>query len=141
MALNKVFQSTQALHREREVGANVAAGTPLIEGGRPAITLTASGGTQITKTVLFPDGPQDILVEAGGVGNLTNHATVAYDGTFELPVTGATTSTASDVKVFITGAGEVTLADGAGANTLFGYTDYPRDYTKVAGRAPVRIGA
>ena len=74
------------------------------------------------------------------VGNLPAEATVAYDGTWEFSsITGVTTSTGQDVAVYITSGGVLTLT--SSGNTLYGYTDYPRDYVKAAGIAPVRIGA
>ena len=36
---------------------------------------------------------------------------------------------------------ETALSLTEGTNTLYGVTDYPTDYRKEAGRAPVRIGA
>jgi hypothetical protein len=138
MALNKIFQSTQALHRERPVPADTQPGTPLLSGARPAVTLTAAGGSTKTQTDGLPSGITSITYENGGASNLEDHATLAFDGTFEFAVTGATTSTLSDVAVYITSGGSLTLT--ASGNTLYGYTDYPRDYRKEAGRAPVKIG-
>jgi hypothetical protein len=40
--------------------------------------------------------------------------------------------------VYITAGGALNLT--ASGNTLFGYTDYPKGYTKENGRAPVAIG-
>lgn len=139
MALNKIYASTERLHREREVGADVQPGTPVLVEGRPAVTLTASGGSSVTDTTNLPDGLVSVTYENGGIGNLEDYATVAFDGTFQFEVTGALTTTESDVEVFITSAGALTLTEGS--NEHFGWTDYPRDYTKVAGVAPVRIGA
>lgn len=76
----------------------------------------------------------------GGVGNLDDSATVAFDGTWEFTgITGVTASTGQDVAIYITSGGALTTT--ATSNTLFGYTDYPRGYAKATGRAPVRIGA
>lgn len=138
MALNKIYQSTEADHRERPVPANTQPGTPLLSGGRPAITLTARGDATRTVTTSLPAGLTSITYTNGGASNLDDSATLAFDGTWELAVTGATVNTANDVEVFITGGGTVTLT-GTG-NTHYGWTDYPRDYRKEAGRAAVRIG-
>lgn len=140
MALNKIFASTQRLHRERPVPANTQPGTPLIVGGRPVVTLTAAGDATKTQTTGLPAGLTSITYENGGVSNLADHASVAYDGTFEFAVTGALTTTESDVEVFLINDGTLSLTN-SGDDTHYGWTDYPRDYRKVAGRAPVRIGA
>lgn len=136
MALNKIYAETQGKNRERVVPTGTQPGTPLIINARPAVTLTARGDA--TKTTVLPGG-YSIVAGNGGVGNLPDSASVAFDGTWEFAVTGATTSTGQDVAVYLTSSGSLTLTEGT--NTLYGYTDYPRDYAKVAGRAPVRIGA
>jgi hypothetical protein len=134
MALNKIYAYTQEKTRERQVPANTQSGTPLVINTRPCVTITARGDATRSNTVtgITVSGP------VGGVGNLPDSATVAFDGTWEFAVTGATTSTGQDVAVYLTTGGTLTLT--VGTNTLYGYTDYPRGYTKVAGRAPVRIG-
>lgn len=138
MALNKIFASNTELHRERPVPANTQPGTPLLIEGRPAVTLTARGDATRTQTENLPAGLSSITYANGGASNLPGSASCAFDGTWEFAVTGATTSTASDVEVFITSGGTLTLT--TTGNTHFGWTDYPRDYRKVAGRAAVRIG-
>lgn len=135
MALNKIYAETPSKNRERVVPANTQPGTPLIIGGRSAVTLTARGDA--TKVSDLPGGYQ-ITHSNGGVGNLPDSASVAFDGTWEFSVTGATTSTANDVPVYLTSGGTLTLTEGT--NTAFGFTDYPRDYVKRAGVAAVRIG-
>lgn len=137
MALNLVYLGNPQNNREREVGDDVAPGTPLLLEGRPAVTLTASGGT--TKAFTTPQGYTLSGVEIGGVGNRDEWATVAFDGTYEFDVTGALATTDNDAAVYITSAGALTLTEGS--NDLYGYTDYPPDYAKSAGVAPVRIGA
>lgn len=138
MALNKIFQSTEKDHRERIVPAGTVPGTPLLVNSRPAVALTARGDVTRTQTTGLPAGLTAITYAIGGASNLADRASVAFDGTWEFAVTGATTGTTSDTEVFITSGGTLTLT-GTG-NTHFGWTDYPRDYRKEAGRAPVRIG-
>ena len=135
MALNLIYAGTAAKNRERPVPVGTLTGVPLIVDGRPVVTLTARGDA--TKTDTLPGG-ETLTHGVGGSGNLPDSATVAFDGTYEFPVTGVTTSTGNDVEVFITSAGELTLT--ASGNTHYGYTDYPRDYFKRAAIAPVRIG-
>lgn len=139
MAKNKIFQSTQAKHRARVVPDGTKAGAPLLIGGRPAVALSDRGNATRTETAGLPAGLTSITYKSGGVGLKEDQASVAFDGTWEFAVTGATTSTGQDVKVYITSAGALTLTEGS--NTLFGYTDYPEDFVKVAGRAAVRVGA
>lgn len=139
MALNKIFQSTQSKHRARTVPSGTVAGTPLLSGSRPAVALTDRGDATRTQTDNLPAGLTSISWESGGVGLKDDQATLAFDGTFEFAVTGATTSTGQDVPVYITSAGALTLT--ATSNTLYGATDYPEGFKKIAGRAPVRIGA
>ena len=70
--------------------------------------------------------------------------TLAYDGTWEFSgvVSSGTTPTTTSVVngdiVYIKSGGGLTLD--ASGNTLYGYVDYPLDYTKRTGILPVRIG-
>lgn len=150
MALNKIFASTQELHRDRALSlitspssppSEIQPGVPVVVGARPAVSITASGNAEKTQTTGLPSGISSVTWENGGVGNSADpaSATFAFDGTFEFAVTGATTSTASETAVYITSAGALTLTEGS--NVLYGYTDYPVGYRKEAGRAPVKIGA
>lgn len=154
MALNQIFAPTQELRRDRALSTiivptpvtTIQPGTPVLIGtaaatARPAVSETASGDATKTETTGLPAGITSITYSNGGVGNSVTppSASFAFDGTYEFPVTGALTSTASDVPVYIATAGTLTLT--AGSNTLYGYTDYPVDYRKEAGRAPVKIGA
>lgn len=149
MALNKIYASTQELHRDRALAditmpssapTTIQPGVPVVIGDRPAVSITASGGATKTDTSIG-GGVTSLTYENGGVGNAASpdHATFAFDGTFEFAVTGAATSTKDDVKVYITTAGALTLT--VGSNIHYGYTDYPVGYRKESGRAPVKIGA
>lgn len=138
MTKNMVFKYTEQKVRERPVPAGTVAGAPLLINTRPAVALTTRGDVDVVTAF----GGVTITQKANalGSGNLDNSASVAFDGTFEFTgVTGITTSTGQDVAVYITSGGALTTT--ATSNTLFGYTDYPRDYSKATGRAPVRIGA
>lgn len=136
MAKNMVYRYTGEKTRERAVPSDTLAGAPLLINARPCVALTSRGDATGSRTF----GDFSITRPAGGVGNLDDSATVAYDGTWEFTnIAGVTTSTGQDVAVYITSAGALTTT--ATGNTLFGYTDYPRGYAKAANRAPVRIGA
>lgn len=138
MALNQIFAPTTGKCKAREVDAGVTAGTPLLSGDLPAVALTDRGDATRTQAVAGSN-VTSITYKTGGASLADDEASLAFDGTFEFAVTGATADTEDDVEVFITAAGALTTT-GTG-NTHYGYTDYPRDYRKEAGRAPVRIGA
>ena len=137
MSLNQIYAPTWSKNRARVVPSNTQAGVPLIVNGRPAVTLTARGDATRTDT---PTGLAftSVTYKVGGVGLAPTEATVAFDGTYEFPVATTTTSTADDVEVFIN-AGVLTLVSTGG--THYGWTDYPKDFRKEAGRAAVRVGA
>ena len=53
-------------------------------------------------------------------------------------MTGGLTTTPNNTNVYITAGNALTLT--AGGNTIYGVVDYPKDYIKVAGTLPVKIG-
>ena len=134
MAMNMVYPFSREKSRERQVPSGTQTGAPLLINARPCVTLTARGDSTNTKTLA--DGTT-ITRNIGGAGNLFDSASVAYDGTWEFAIAGIPTNTAQDVAVYITAGNVLTLS--LTGNTLYGYTDYPRDYTKTVGIAPVRI--
>jgi hypothetical protein len=148
MATNKIFQSTTARHRARLLSTitnpstpptTIQPGVPVTFADGPAVSLTASGNATKTQTTPLPSGLTSITYQNPGAGLASGEASFAFDGTWEFAVTGALTSTANGVPVYIVAAdGTLTLT--AGSNTIYGYTDYPKDYTKQAGRAAVRVG-
>ena len=148
MALNLVYLGEPRNNRERALSlitaptpapTSIQPGVPVIVGGRPAVSLTASGGATVTRTDGLPAPLTSVTYENGGVGNAAGAATFAFDGTYEFEVTGATTATAQDAAVYIDDNGDLTMT--ATDNTAYGYVDYPPDYYKRAGILPVRIGA
>lgn len=154
MALNKIFAGSQEKNRDiplTDVFApasttTIQPGVPVAIGGalataRPAVSLTASGNGTVTQTTNLPSDITSVTYKNGGVGNSSSpaSATFAFDGSYEFPVTGATTSTGNGVPVYITTAGVLTLT--VGSNLLYGTTDFPKGYTKTNARAVVKIGA
>lgn len=143
MALNLVYRGDPRKNRERVVPEGTVSGDPLLLDDGPAVALTSRGDA--TKSFTTPQGYTLSGVESGGVGNATDSATVAFDGTYEFEgvvssgTTPAPTTTAQSTAVYITAAGALTLT--ATDNDLFGHVDYPPDYHKVAGTLPIRIGA
>lgn len=143
MALNLVYRGDPRKNRERVVPSGTVSGDPLLLDDGPAVALTSRADA--TTSFTTPQGYTLSGVPSGGVGNATDSATVAFDGTYEFSgvvSTGTTpvpTSTAQSTAVYITSAGALTLVDTN--NDLFGHVDYPPGYHKVAGTLPIRIGA
>ena len=133
MATNKVFQENTKNNRARVVPLGTRSGDFLIVGGRPAVALTDRGDA--TKTTPISGGAS-LTLPSGGFSLKPNEASVAFDGTWHLPVTGATTTTASGVPVYYN-AGTLQLTP---LGNTVGYTDYPQGFYKQAGFAAVRIG-
>ena len=149
MALNKIFAGTDASNRAELVAeitfpasqTTIQPGVPVIFGTRPAVSLTADGAATKVKANPVP-GITSITYANGGASLAAGQASFAYDGTYEFAVTGAITSTARNVEVFMTKAtGALTLTADSGNTIHYGWTDYPVSFRKTAGRAPVRIGA
>lgn len=147
MSLNKIFQSSPRLHRARALSTitnpttpptTIQPGTPVTFADGPAVSLTASGNGTKTQTTGLAAGVTSVTFTNGGQGLAAGEASFAFDGTFEFAVTGATTTTADGVPVFIIPATGLLTTTSSG-NVQFGYTDYPRGYTKENGRAPVKV--
>lgn len=146
MALSKIFQSSQRLHRARALSTvtnpttpptTIQPGVPVTFADGPAVSLTASGNGSKTITPNV-NGVTSLTYSNGSVGLAAGEATFAFDGTFEFAVTGALTSTPDGTEVFIVPVGGALTLTSAG-NVHYGWTDYPRGYTKEAGRAPVKV--
>ena len=134
MATNKVFQENTRNNRVRVVPVGTKAGDFILVGGvRPAVALTDRGDATTTTPI---SGGASLTSPSGGFSLKPNEASLAFDGTWHLPVTGATTTTGNDVPVYHN-AGNLQLT---AAGNLFGYTDYPQGFYKRAGFAAVRIG-
>lgn len=133
MATNKVFQENTKNNRVRVVPVGTKSGGFLIVGGRLAVALTNRGDA--TKTTPISGGAS-LTLPSGGFSLKPNEASLAFDGTWLLPVTGATTTTGNDVPVYIK-SGKLQLDPSGNA---VGYTDYPQGFYKQAGFAAVRIG-
>ena len=133
MATNKVFQENTRNNRARVVPVGTKAGDVINVSGRLAVALTDRGDA--TKTTPISGGAS-LTLPSGGFSLKPNEASLAFDGTWHLPVTGATTTTGNGVPVYYS-AGKLQLIE---AGILVGYTDYPQGFYKQAGFAAVRIG-
>lgn len=107
MALNVIFSDVRSERRAVPVGNEVAPGTPIIQGTRPAVTLTGSRdykGNAVTISGRSA-GVATSLVIAGGKGGESlpgdDYATVTYTGTYAFPVEGAVLATEPGTPVFI----------------------------------------
>lgn len=139
MALNVIFSDIESERRAVPVGTNVAPGTAIIQGGRPAVTLTGSKdytGNQVSVTV----GGETMVLQAGRGGESLQgptYATVTYTGTYAFDVAGATSATTPGTVVYRTSAGALTLT--ATGNTKFGVVEFFRG-TASATDTAVTIG-
>ncbi|AXC36146.1 hypothetical protein SEA_LYELL_42 [Microbacterium phage Lyell] len=133
MALNVIFSDTRAERRAVPVGNDVAPGTPLIQGTRPAVTLTGSrdyAGNAVTVSGRSAGGEPTSILIAGGRGGESlpadDYATVTYTGTYTFPVAGATVLTAlPGTPVYIdTDTNELSLT--ATDNTKYGVVEFFR---------------
>ena len=133
MAPNKVFQANTRNNRARVVPVGTKAGDVINVSGRLAVALTDRGDA--TKTTPISGGAS-LTLPSGGFSLKPNEASLAFDGTWHLPVTGATTTTGNDVPVYLNAAGKLQLTE---VGRPVGYTDYPQGFYKQAGFAAVRI--
>ena len=133
MATNKVFQENTKNNRARVVPVGTKAGDFIFTDGRLAVALTDRGDA--TKTTPISGGAS-LTLPSGGFSLKPNEASLAFDGTWHLPVTGATTTTGNDVPVYLNAAGKLQLTE---VGRPVGYTDYPQGFYKQAGFAAVRI--
>lgn len=134
MATNKVFQEDTKNNRARVVPVGTKAGDVVIISGRLAVALTDRGDA--TKTTPISGGAS-LTLPSGGFSLKPDEASLAFDGTWHLPVTGATTNTGNGVPVYANAGGNLQLVQ---VGNPVGYTDYPRGFYKQAGFAAVRIG-
>lgn len=135
MAKNKVFVENKEHNRAIVVPSGTKAGDFVVVGDTIAVAITDRGDA--TRSETFDE--ITIGYPSGGFGLAADEATCAFDGTWELPVTGADDFTANRAPVYLASAGYLTLTKGS--NTRVGQTDYPKDYTRRDGYAPVQIGA
>ena len=139
MALNVALSDIRSERRERKVGNNVAPGTPLISGERPAITLTGSQdykGNQISVTT----GSETLVLSPGKGGESLagpDYATVTFSGSYFLPVEGATVAVEQGAPVYIKTDKSLTLTEDT--NTFYGEVEWFRG-TLSATDTAVTIG-
>lgn len=141
MATNLVYRNADSQNRVETLAATYPSGKAVLSlGGKPAVTVTASGDSTTTDSVSFP--PYTISgIPNGGVGLTGKQVTLAFDGTWEFlasGITGVTASSAQGTVVYITSG--LVLTNSASGNTRFGTVDFPPDYDKTRGYVPIKIG-
>lgn len=137
MALNLVYRNTDSQNRVEDLGKTLAPGLPAVsKAGLSVVTVTGSGDYTVSETGF--GGVTISGIPAGGVGLRGQEVTLAFDGTWEFAVTGATAATAQGTEVFITDATNVLSLTGT---VSYGYVDWSTDYDRTRGLTPVRIGA
>lgn len=138
MALNLVYRNTDSQNRVEDLGKTLAPGAPAVsKAGLPVVAVTGSADYVVSEVI--PGLGTLSGIPRGGVGLRGQEVTLAFDGTWEFEVTGATAASAQGTKVYITTAGDLTTT--AGSNTAYGYVDWSTDYDRTRGLTPVRIGA
>lgn len=147
MATNRIFAGVEKNNTFGVVPSGTKGGDAVWWGDTPAVAITDRGDATKTTQV----GSMSITTPNGGVGLATNEASLATDGTYDLPVDGVVVATAPANGVVVysstsTGKAVLTLDADDGessptAYTRFGVINAPKDYNWVADVAPVRIGA
>lgn len=136
MALNRIYKGDERNNRARVVPSGTVSGAPLLIESRPAVALTDRGDATRSFTL---GGLTVSGLPSGGVGLADTEASLAFDGTFLFPVTGATAGdSAQGTVVYITSGNALTLT--ASGNTRYGTVDRPIGFHNIAGSLPVRVG-
>lgn len=140
MALNVILSDIRSERRARPVGNNVAPGTPLLSGDRPAVTLT--GSRDYAGNAIVVTGNGESLTLAGGKGGQSlpadDYATITFSGTYVFDVVGASIATEPNTPVYIDAAGVLTLTEDT--NTRYGQVEFFQG-TDSATSTAVTIGA
>jgi hypothetical protein len=120
--LSQAYAYTEEKVREWPVPSGTAKGTAILSASnQPGVTLTPRGDATASKTL---GGVYTLTYPNGAVGQRSDSAQVATDGSWAGPVVGATSSTAKNTLVYIDSTGALTLT--ASGNTKFGVVDsYP----------------
>jgi len=124
MALNMVrkYSKTEVWPVPNGTLSGAAVVSSSASGRQPGVALTSEGGATRSVTV----GPYTLSgIPAGGVGLLDDFATIAVDGAFRFPVTGASASTAVNTPVYAVLSGQAvgSLTLTASTNPPFGKID------------------
>lgn len=136
--LDVLFSDVESERRAVTVGNDVAPGTPIIQGTRPAVTVTGSGDYSGNAITISGQGQTQIVAGGrGGVSLRDDEATVTYTGSYYFPVAGTSVSTPQGTPVYLTDAGALTLTEDT--NTKFGVVELYRG-SKSATDTAVTIG-
>lgn len=133
MALNRIFKENVRDNRAVVVPEGTQSGDPLIVEARPAVAVTDRGDAVRSFTL----GEVTVTRPSGGASLEPDQASVAFNGTFRFPVTGADGDEARGTVVYHDGD-ELTLT--AAGNTRYGTVDKPDGWFDIDGELPVRVG-
>lgn len=134
--LREVYAYNPRLTREWPVASGTLEGTAVLSpaGNQPGVTITPRGDSTAVATL---SGGYSITYPNGAVGQRSDSATVAVDGTWSGAVVGADNTTPKGTLVYIDSTGALTLT--ATSNTKFGVVDtYPGKGS--ASETAVKIG-
>lgn len=134
----EVFAPIPGTNEVWDLTAEAPKGALILNGTRFGVALGASGGSTFSKTV----GPITISGPAAAAGYDALQAGVHTNGTFLFDtITGVTTTTDPGTPVYYDAtSGSEKLTTTSTSNTLVGYVNYPKGFTKATGVAPIRIG-
>lgn len=142
VVMKQVYGYDQNKTRQWPVPVGTVAGTAVIApaGDQVGVAITSPGGSTVTKSGL-KGSVTSMTIENGGVGNASGHATVATDGSWIGPVTGASDSTPRGTLVYaVVDAGVITsLTLTASTNKKFGVVDQALGRASADGTV-VKIG-
>ena len=141
MATNKIFRENTRLNRAVKAPVGTKSGDAFAYADQIVVALTDRGDA--TRT--FTRGQSTFTVPSGGVGLAADEASVAFDGTWLLPVSDYVHTThVNGAPVYaadLENGQPVTLTMNKGADGVkVGFLDFPVSFAKTDGYAAVRIG-
>lgn len=141
MATNKIFRENTRLNRAVKAPVGTKSGDAFAYADQIVVALTDRGDA--TRT--FTRGQHTLTVPSGGVSLAADEASVAFDGTWLLPVSDYVRTThVNGAPVYaadLDNGQPVTLTMNKGASGVkVGFLDFPVGFAKTDGYAAVRIG-
>lgn len=142
VSTGEAFSSTDANREVWAVATEVAVGTALLNGTRAGVAYAPSGGhtsSQVIGAITLSGIPD------GGVGLDALECSVATDGSYEFPITGATAATVNGTIVYaVVSSGRITAltltVGSAPVNATWGVVNNPQDYDASGAVSCVKIG-
>jgi hypothetical protein len=137
--MRQVFADIESLRETWTMSAATPAHTAVMQGTRAGVTLSGTPGATQSVTV---GGITISGIQLPDNGQAALHSSVHTTGTFDGPVTGASSATAQGTKVyFVVADKSLTLTHVDDATTpYFGVVNYPEGYVVNGTVVPVKIG-